>query len=81
MAANDKKKSVIILKDYEINLALRYLYQKATNEINQFGRHTKAFKNSTVVDGIRYYTGRLLPSQKFTNPELPIFPNCMVNNT
>ena len=60
----------VILDEKEIDLALRYFYQKATVEIEKFGSHTKAYRNSKVVDGIRYYTGRLLTSQSFKNPEL-----------
>ena len=60
----------VVLTDDEIDLALRYLYQKATLELEKFGSHTKAFKNSTKINGIRYYTGRLLPSQKFSSPQL-----------
>ena len=60
----------VVLNEHEINIALRYLYQKATQEIEQFGQNSKAFKNSILVEGIRYYTGRLLPSQEFSSPDL-----------
>ena len=60
---------VVILQENVIDLALRYLYQKATKEVEKFGRNTKAFKNSTVVNGIRYYAGRLLPTQEFKSTE------------
>ena len=60
---------VVILTKLEIDNALYYLYKKASREIEEFGRHTKAYKNSTLIDGVRYWNGRLLPSKKFTSPE------------
>ena len=74
MKGKDQNKSeisfAVVLNENEIDIALRYLYQKATHEIEQFGQNRKAFKNSVIIDGIRYYTGRLLPSQEFSSPDL-----------
>ena len=77
--AIEVKSPQIILSDYEINLSLRYFYQKATKEVEKFAPHAKALKQSVTIDEIRFWTGRLLPSQKFVNPELRPMSSAMID--
>ena len=63
------KLPVVSLTELEVDNALYYLYKKATEEMEEFGMHTRAYKESVLIDGIRYWNGRLLESQKLTNPE------------
>ena len=69
----------VTLSEEEINLSLRYFYQKATKEVEKFSPHHKALQQSVIVDEIRFWTGRLLPSQKFVNPELQPMSSIMLD--
>ena len=77
--AVEVKQPDIILSEYEINLSLRYFYQKATKEVEKFSPHAKAMKQSVTMDEIRFWTGPLLPSQKFVNPELRPMSSAMID--
>ena len=56
-----------ILCDVDIRCALTYFYRICTNEVKHFlkQRHYKNISNE--IDGILYYTGRILPSHKQSN--------------
>ncbi len=47
--------------------ALFYFFQKATDELKHFNRKNSYEKFSTETNGVLFYTGRILPSQKFDN--------------
>ena len=47
--------------------ALFYFFQKSTDELKHFNRKNVYEKFSTEQDGILFYTGRILPSQKIDN--------------
>ena len=48
-------------------LSLKYYFTKATMEVKEF-LHKNEYKNiSTEKNGILYYTGRILPTQKISN--------------
>ena len=70
---------LVILSDTEMQLALQYYYQKASKEVERFASNTKEFKQAICIEGIYYYSGRLLPSQKFTNPELHPMSSTMLD--
>ena len=65
-----KELPLVILSATEIQLSLKYYYQKASKEVEKFASNTKEFKQAICIDGIYYYSGRILPSQKFANPDL-----------
>ena len=75
----EKKPPVVVLSEKEVDLALRYFYKKTTKEVEKFSTHAKAMKQSVTVDEIRFWTGRLLPSQKFVNPELRPMSSAMID--
>ena len=54
---------VVILDQNMINAALSYYFHKATTEIKHFLPKNKYERISQDVDGILYYTGRILPTQ------------------
>ena len=60
-----KAKHVVILEEEEIDEALRYLYEKATKEVEQFCP-LKLWKDTMKIQNIRFWTSRVLPSQEFT---------------
>jgi hypothetical protein len=49
-----------------INAALRYYYEKATQEIKQFVSVSKYENITAERDGILYYVSRILPTQEFS---------------
>ena len=57
---------VVLSKEFLIR-ALKYFYLKATHEVKEFCNKNTYAKISEEKFGILYYTGRILPSQKFTN--------------
>ena len=57
----------IILSNDELLDAKKYLWRKATLEVKEFANKNAYCKKSKEIDGILYYTGRILPNQKFTN--------------
>ena len=61
---NCKKGLVICLNDELLMMALNYFFQKATLEILHFLPKKSYKKISKEKNGILFYTGRILPSQK-----------------
>ena len=57
---------VVSLTEDDIRYALEYFYRKATEEVKMFVNKKVYQKISTEIDGILYYSGRILPSQTFT---------------
>ena len=54
----------VCLADGKIKSAMTYLFRKATNEVKTFV-NTRSYDNiSTDIDGVLYYTGRILPSME-----------------
>ena len=47
--------------------SLHYFFRKATRELKHFNQKSAHEKISTEKDGLLFYTGRILPSQKFDN--------------
>ena len=47
--------------------SLHYFFRKATRELKHFNRKSAYEKITTEKDGLLFYTGRILPSQKFDN--------------
>jgi hypothetical protein len=60
-----KNAVVISLTDKDIQNALKYFYRKATEEVKNYVEKRVYQKISKEIDGILYYTGRILPSQTF----------------
>ena len=58
---------VIELTEQDLMQALYYFFSKSTREIKHFNRKESYAKMSTEKNGILYYSGRILPSQKFDN--------------
>ena len=56
---------VVVLQEDIINLALQYYYLKATAEIFEFVEKKRYEKIAVAKDGILYYSGRILSTQKF----------------
>ena len=56
---------MIILSDEEITYARNYYFRKATEEVKHFVDSEKVKKMSKEVDGILYFTGRILPTQEY----------------
>ena len=56
---------IVNLTDLDIKFALDYFYRKSTLEIKHFAEKRVYEKISEEKDGILYYTGRILPSQRF----------------
>ena len=54
------------VSDQNIMRALNYFYKKATLEVKEFSGSSYK-KISTEKSGILYFSGRILPSQEFTN--------------
>lgn len=54
----------LILKDNELNNALKYFYRKGTNEVKEFINRKQYMNISEERDNILYYTGRILPTQE-----------------
>ena len=64
---NCPKGLVVVLGKEFVIRALEYFYKKASKEIMEFCGKNAYEKISEEKFGILYYTGRILPSQKFTN--------------
>ena len=60
-----KEALVVTMTDVEIQMALKYFYRKATDEIKKYLDRRVYEKISREFDGILYYTGCILPSQEF----------------
>ena len=58
-------KRMVILSDDEITHARKYFFSKATEEVKHFVGENKVKKISKEVDGILYFTGRILPTQEY----------------
>ena len=58
---------VVCLSQEDINNAMHYFYCKATEEIKHFYDKQKYQNISEEVDGILFYSGRILPSQRIEN--------------
>ena len=56
---------IIHLTDKYLTLALTYFYQKSTEEVKKYLDRKRYQKITSEIDGILYYTGRILPSQTF----------------
>ena len=56
----------VLINDTQIQTALNYYFQKATQELKQFNPAEKYEKISNEKDDILYYNGRILPSQQIT---------------
>lgn len=56
---------VVILTNDDLKQSLTYFYRKATEEVKQFLDQRIYQKISKEMNGILYYTGRILSSQKF----------------
>ena len=56
---------VVCLSDEDISLSLRYYFRKCTSEVKHFVDKKEYEKVSVEEDQVLYYTGRILPSQKF----------------
>ena len=73
---NCKAGLVVYLSDEILNIALDYFYKKASLEIKHF-QTENVYKNiASKKNGILYYTGRILPSQKINN-ELNLSDVCI----
>ena len=55
---------VVCLADNEIKSAMTYLFRKATDEVKEFVNKRSYEHISTVIGGMLYYTGRILPSME-----------------
>ena len=55
---------VVDLPKNMINAALKYYFVKATEEIKHFVPESKIRNISEEKDGVLYYTGRSLPTQR-----------------
>ena len=56
----------VILTDKELKTAENYFYEKATAEVKKFNNTSRYKHNSTDVNGILRYTGRILPTDSVT---------------
>ena len=56
---------VAVIEDSDLDQAWRYLFTKATQEV-EFFCPAKLWKQTKKVNGIRLWTGRVLPCQEFT---------------
>ena len=57
---------VVSLSEDDLKTALDYFFRKATQEIKHFLDKRSYQKISKEIDGVLYYTGRILPSQEFS---------------
>ena len=57
---------VVSLSEHDLKTALHYFFRKATQEIKHFLDKRSYQKISKEIDGVLYYTGRILPSQEFS---------------
>ena len=60
-----KKGLVVELDDDDLRYSMDYFYRKSTEEVKMFLDKKVYQKISKEIDGILYYTGRILPSQSF----------------
>ena len=58
---------VVELHEQDLLESLYYFFDKATRELKHFNRPEKYSKLSTEKQGILFYSGRILPSQKIDN--------------
>ena len=56
--------AVVHISEDILNLARKYYFQKATLEVKQYVDPRRYENNSVMKNGILYYTGRILSSQK-----------------
>ena len=56
-----------VLCNVNIRCRFTYFYRKCTHEVKHFLKQRHYNKISTEIDGILYYTGRILPSHKQSN--------------
>ena len=61
------KPAVLELSDKKINLAKLYFFKKVTSEVKQFLKPSQYQQITTEKDGILYYNGRILPTEKVTS--------------
>ena len=61
------KDLLIELTEQDLLEALYYYFTKSTRELKHFNRKESYEKMTTEKNGILYYSGRILPSQKFDN--------------
>ena len=57
---------VVSLSEDDLKTALDYFFRKATQEIKHFLDKRSYQKISKEIDGVLYYTGRILSSQEFS---------------
>ena len=62
-----EKESPLILLEEEISDAKNYYFRKATAEIKHFSKPAEYETISKEQDGILYYTGRILPTEKIVD--------------
>ena len=60
-----KQTNLVIVDNEDVDKALHYLFKKATEEVEHFVPQKK-WKDTVKVDGVRYWTTRVLPDQQFT---------------
>ena len=64
---NCSKGLVVVLNREILIRSLGYFYLKASNEVKKYCNKKQYAKISEEKSGILYYSGRILPSQEFTN--------------
>ena len=67
----------ILLSESEISAARQYFFRKATKEVLHFAKKNDYDKISKMTDGILYYTGRILPTQKIEAGDAITFTDAM----
>ena len=60
-----KNETYVVLSEDEVKQAQNYFFLKATLEVKEFVKETRYKKISKEIDGILYFTGRILPTQEF----------------
>ena len=56
---------VVEMTDDDLRYSMDYFYQKSSDEVKKFVDKKVYTKISKEINGVLYYTGRILPSQKF----------------
>ena len=59
-----EKESPLVLTEEEISDAKNYYFRKATAELKHFAKPSEYEAQSKEENGILFYTGRILPSEK-----------------
>jgi len=67
--AVQKKNPAIQLTEKDIQKAEHYYFLKTTSEVRTFSKHTDWKQNSTMIDGVLHYTGRILDDQGILSVE------------